>query len=791
MNRKQSEETLAFGEILDAEPEAPRVVSNPVLIARWVLALAVCYAVLFYTSDTMVPALKQNFVGGVLGFTLLASWALQKSRSRALRTLVVLIDIGIVSGATVLVDNASTEFFLVYLVVVTFAAQSLGPVAAGAHSLLVAAIYGALLFREVGNQAFTDPQYLVRLGFLCGLGFVFALIGDEAKRHKRRAQTIATKMQSVAVHARSLARDKYRLRALSEIGRLGLVGAAASDSDVLFEISKRVQKGVGVDRCSLVVFSGDDTTGYVAASSDDSSVEVRPIKICEYPELQETLAHGEITEFRRGEPKELWSRVTTFLPNASAFNSFLVVPIKANEQVFGAFYLRDRKADRVFDEEERDFCWASALMTASFIRGRGLLQQLRQQSRIDGLTSLLNFQAFTEEAENTLSAPNARTWAPLTVTVIDMDNLKEVNDQHGHMAGNRAIVEMGDRLRAAFPEAIAMCRYGGDEFVALVHGSRADAKKNLTHMLNELSGLKWDVPFNVRASIGIAEFPGNGDTVEALLEAADQAMYLAKGSGGHRIRMAEIDQDETELYEAVVQVQTRRIVPNAIEIFNEQLGELKRRSMLGLQAPVVRESITALMESVELIDPHSKEHSAQVSRLCGLLARELRLSADDRLLVEIGGHLHDVGKIKLPSGVLTKEGELSADERTVVQRVPEEGGAILAALPGLNQVAGIVHAHQERWDGSGYPRGLVGHAIPLGAQIVGICDVFDALISARAQRPAMDKRRASGFIEQEIGRLWNPQVARVFLELVAREYLRPGVDDSDASDRMDVQKASG
>ena len=167
MNRKQSEETLAFGEILDAEPEAPRVVSNPVLIARCVLALAVCYAVLFYTSDTMVPALKQNFVGGVLGFTLLASWALQKSRSRALRTLVVLIDIGIVSGATVLVDNASTEFFLVYLVVVTFAAQSLGPVAAGAHSLLVAAIYGALLFREVGNQAFTDPQYLVRLGFPC------------------------------------------------------------------------------------------------------------------------------------------------------------------------------------------------------------------------------------------------------------------------------------------------------------------------------------------------------------------------------------------------------------------------------------------------------------------------------------------------------------------------------------------------------------------------------------------------------------------------------------------------
>ncbi len=791
MSRISSEEAMGFGEIPGVEPDGVRMLSNPVLIARWVLALAACYAVLFHTSNGLVPEIKQNFIGGVLGFTLLATWALHRKPRKWLRVLVSLVDIAIVSGAIVLVENASTEFFLVYLVVVTFAAQSLGPVAAGGHSLLVALIYGALLFRELGDQVFTDPQYLVRLGFLCGLGFIFAVVGDEAKRHKRRAQTIATRMQSVAVHARSLARDKYRLRALSEIGRLGLVGAAASDSDVLFEISKRVQKGVGVDRCSLVVFSGDDATGYVAASSDDAAVEVRPIKIKEYPELQDTLAHGEITEFRRGEPKELWSRVTDFLPNVSSFNSFLVVPIKANEQVFGAFYLRDRKAGRVFDDEERDFCWASALMTASFIRGRGLLQQLRQQSRIDGLTGLLNFQAFTEEAQATLSAPNALTVAPFTLAVIDMDNLKEVNDQHGHIAGNRAITEMGERLRAALPEALAMCRYGGDEFVALVHGPRDAAAERLTEMLNQLSGLKWDAPFDVRASIGIAEFPVNGDTLEHLLEAADQAMYLAKGSGGHRIRTADSNQDEGELYEAVVQVQTRRIVPAAIESFNEQFGELQRRSILGLKAPVVRESIAALMESVELIDPHSKEHSLKVSHLCGLLSGELQMPHEQSLMVEIGGHLHDVGKIKLPPDILTKRGDLTAEERAVIQKVPEEGANILASLPGLRQVAEIVLAHQERWDGSGYPRGLAGDEIPLGAQIVGICDVYNALISERAQRPALDARRASALIEQEIGRFWNPQVARAFLDLLAREDPDAIVGDNNAKDNPDVQAASG
>ena len=549
-----------------------------------------------------------------------------------------------------------------------------------------------LLYREVGAAAYTDPEYLIRLGFLCGLGFIFAVVGDEAKRHKRRGQLIASRMQSVAVHARSLARDKYRLRALSEIGRLGLVGATASDSDVLFEISKRVQKGVGVDRCSLVVFSGTDETSYVAASSDDDAVEVRPLNIKEYPELQETLANGEITEFRRGDGNELWSRVMEFLPNMSSFKSFLVVPIKANEEVFGAFYLRDHKIERVFDDEERDFCWAAALMTASFIRGRGLLQQLRQQSRIDGLTGLLNFQAFTELAHNTLAAPNALTVAPFTLAVIDMDNLKQVNDQHGHMAGNRAITEMGARLRAAMPEALAMCRYGGDEFVALVKGQRDIAEQQLKQMLNGLSGLQWDAPFGLRASVGIAEFPSNGDNVETLLEAADQAMYLAKGGGGHRIRMADNDQDEDELFDAVVQVQTRRVV-TAVEGFNEQLAELQRRSILGLQAPVVRQTIKALMESVARVDPHSEEHSLEVSRLCCLLATEMRLSPDDALLVEISGHVHDVGKIKLPPDILTKSGDLDSVERTIVQRVPREGASILAELPGLSDVAEIVLSH--------------------------------------------------------------------------------------------------
>ncbi len=736
------------------------------LVGRWIFALAVSYAVLFQSSQLVELQLKQAFIGVVLMATVMSHMALRRNPMGTIRSLVTLMDIGVVAVAMVLVQNATTDFFLAFIAVVTFAAFSHGTSAASVYSLMVAAVYGGVLYWEIGPQVFQSPQLMVRFAMLFFVGFFFSIVADESKRQTRRAASIEEQMKSVAFHAKALARDKYRLRTLSEIGRLGLVGSAASDGDVLYEISKRVQKGVGVDRCSLVVFSQDGNTGYVAASGDDASVEVRPLSVDEYPELQATLANGEITEVHPNNPPELWRRISTFLPDTNAFSSFLVVPIKAGETVFGAFYLRDRDPKRSFDDEEQDFCWASALMTASFIRGRDLLEQLRVQSQVDGLTGLLNFQAFTDRMQATLRSPEAVRKAPYTLVVVDMDNLKQINDQHGHIAGNRGIVEMGQRLRQALPDSVAMCRYGGDEFVSLVHASRSETVAQLNTMLNAMTTMEWDAPFDLRASIGVSEYPSHADNPEALLEAADQAMYLAKGSGGHRVRQAQAGQDQTEVYEAVVQVQTRRVVPNVMEQFTENLSALRKQTILGLQAPVVKESVAALMESVELKDPHSRRHSAQVAESCRNLARSVGMAEDHVLLTEMAGYLHDVGKIKMPTELLTKAGAYDEHERATIEQAPVEGARILAALPGLRQVAQVVGAYQERWDGSGYPQKIAGDDIPLAAQIVGICDVYNALTSARAQRPAMEQHRACRMIEQGIGTHWNPRLARVFLDMV-------------------------
>lgn len=775
---------LGFNEEIDGATPATRgSFRSPRFLARWALTLAVCYSTLFTTDVQLDLEWRQLFVAFVLGVALLGSEVMRRGGSDSMRALVGVLDIATVSVAIWLVESATTQFFLAYFLVLALSAFASSAMVAGVNSLLVSGIYGSLLYWEIGRDLFYQPDYLVRIAFMCGMGLVFGLVAEESKRQKARATLIEHRMQSVASHAKSLARDKYRLRALSEIGRLGLVGSLAAGSSVLFEISKRVQKGVGVDRVSMVVFAGDGDMGYVAASSDDDKVEVRAIDIAEYPELQETIAHGEIVEVHPGRPRELWDRIQDYLPEAHEFHSFLIVPIKTEERIFGAFYLRDREAERSFDDEEQAFCWAAALMTASFIRGRDLLEQLRQQSRIDGLTGLLNFQAFTEELHRHLDDPRAKALARYTLVVIDMDNLKDVNDRHGHIAGNRAITELGGRLRRALPDAVAMCRYGGDEFVALVHASCSDTVEKLNSMLNGLLTMDWNEEFEVRASVGVAEFPTNGNTPEQLIEAADQAMYLAKGKGGHRIRVADAGTSEQEIYDAVVSVQTRRIVPSVMEAFKERLGALQRHAILGLRSPLVRQSIAALAQAVESIDPHSREHSRQVGQLARAVAKEMDISDEDALKIEIAGYLHDVGKIKLPPEVLTKTGALSGAERAMVEEAPEEAAKLIESLPGLREVARLVRTYHERWDGTGYPAGLKEREIPLGAQIVGIADVYNALVSPRAQRPAMDPARARKLMHNDIGRLWSPVVGRALLQVLARGV--PAPSDSEAVDPGD------
>jgi putative nucleotidyltransferase with HDIG domain len=177
------------------------------------------------------------------------------------------------------------------------------------------------------------------------------------------------------------------------------------------------------------------------------------------------------------------------------------------------------------------------------------------------------------------------------------------------------------------------------------------------------------------------------------------------------------------------------------------------------------ERVTQVMASVDKRDGFTGSHSRIVADLALELGEAAGVSGTDRVELEIAALLHDLGKMRIPEEILGKRGRLTAEEWALVKKYPEFGVEMLRPFTKLTGVSDIVGSHQERWDGSGYPQGLKGDAVPLAAQIIGLCDVYAVLTSERSYRPALDEDTARETIESGTDRLWNPELVRQLLDL--------------------------
>lgn len=147
------------------------------------------------------------------------------------------------------------------------------------------------------------------------------------------------------------------------------------------------------------------------------------------------------------------------------------------------------------------------------------------------------------------------------------------------------------------------------------------------------------------------------------------------------------------------------------------------------------------------------------------LARAMGMSESEIVHIRRGALLHDIGKMGIPDAILLKPGPLDDDEWTVMRRHPSYGYELLAPIAHLHPALDIPYCHHEKWDGSGYPRGLSGDAIPLAARIFAVVDVWDALRSNRPYRAAWDAETVRAFIRSQAGRHFDPAVVAAFLEL--------------------------
>ena len=207
-----------------------------------------------------------------------------------------------------------------------------------------------------------------------------------------------------------------------------------------------------------------------------------------------------------------------------------------------------------------------------------------------------------------------------------------------------------------------------------------------------------------------------------------------------------------------------RIYQSNLESLVAARTEQLRQTMVDLERSYDI-TLEALGDALDLKDAETEGHSKRVTAFTIAIARAMGLSSDRIRVIARGAFLHDIGKMAIPDAILRKPGALTEEEKAVMREHCYRGYQMLKKIPFLTEAAEIVYAHQECFDGSGYPRGLKGEEIPMGARIFSIADTLDAITSDRPYRAAQSISAARGEIQRWGGRQFDPQVVKVFLTM--------------------------
>lgn len=191
-------------------------------------------------------------------------------------------------------------------------------------------------------------------------------------------------------------------------------------------------------------------------------------------------------------------------------------------------------------------------------------------------------------------------------------------------------------------------------------------------------------------------------------------------------------------------------------------------------------ALAALGRAIDAKSPWTQGHSERVTQMAVKVGRKLGMEKKDLEVFYRAGLLHDIGKIAVPQALLDKPGPLTAEEMAIVREHVRHGGRILEPIGAFKEMMPIIMQHHERWDGEGYPEGLAGEAIDLGARVFAVADCYDAIASDRPYRPAMDMGQVYRIIREGSGKAFDPRVVDAFFEVMAEEHhaAKPETDEA-------------
>ena len=399
-----------------------------------------------------------------------------------------------------------------------------------------------------------------------------------------------------------------------------------------------------------------------------------------------------------------------------------------------------------------------------------LYEKVAQSTYTDSLTNLNTHRRFHELLSQEMAfADSSKT--NVSVLIFDINDMCQINRDYGHSKGDEVIKTVASKINENIKKQDIAARYGGDKISVILKDANAQEAKYMAEYLTYTLSccLIDDIgPVN-KLSVGIATYPEDSKDKEKLLILAEQAVLVSKTKGYKNgmstiVSAQDFDFWDDEALNSFATVMAKRHSQLGINFEEALVEQFKNENILSQDHLI--EVVTSLASAIDAKDEYTKDHSSSVSRYSVSLAKAINLPEKEVERIKLGALLHDIGKIGIPEDVLRKPDRLTDEEFRTIQQHPTIGvEKILAPNPLLHDLIPMVKYHHEQWDGSGYPCGLKGEEIPLGARIVAIADTYHALISDRPYRKGMSVEKACSILEKGAGIQWDKELVRQFIAI--------------------------
>lgn len=366
-------------------------------------------------------------------------------------------------------------------------------------------------------------------------------------------------------------------------------------------------------------------------------------------------------------------------------------------------------------------------------------KEMQRLAITDELTDVFNQRYFHTTLESEISN-SSRNNSSIGLILIDIDNFRMYNDLYGHSYGDTILKNTGAILKKIVNKNDTICRFGGDEFAILILNNDLESlEKEAKRLYDEYEKIKneyYNDSFvdKITFSIGLSEYPIISSSKEELISHANMALYQSKNMGD----------DKVHFYQDIM-----------LQIHKSMMSD---EQMVGV--------FKGLLSTIVAKDKYTFGHCERVSTYAVMIAEAMGLELKEIQTILYSGLLHDIGKIELPKAVLNKIGRLTSEEFDLVRKHPINSANILEPLSGIDNLIDYVMHHHERYDGKGYPDGIVGENISLGARILCVADSFDAMVSDRPYRKSMSIEEAFLELERCSGSQFDPKIASLFVRIM-------------------------